>query len=76
MTSIIEPVRYVVIENGLVVFPNHGNYQIGLDQVDTPEKLLGWINHLSLKNWFKGEIIERFVTIVSRHHKMGVPQNV
>lgn len=76
MSTPTEYENEVIIKDGAVVFPNHGNYEIGLERVSTPELLLAWLVHMCGKTWFKQEIAFWFILKVSRHHKMKIPQSV
>jgi len=76
MSNIERSHEEVVIEGEVVIFPNAGRYEIGLSRLDSPEKLLSWIVHLSEKTWFSPDICRWFILKVSRHHKMKVPASV
>jgi hypothetical protein len=76
MTKKIEPEDQVVIRGSSVVFPNFGDYEIELSRIDTPEKLLAWLIHMSEKTWFTSDIARWFILKVSRHQKMKIPQGL
>jgi hypothetical protein len=42
-------------------------YDIRIDRIDTPLKLLNWVEHLSHKTWMDGPSMAEFVQKVCRH---------
>ena len=46
-----------------VVYP----YHIELSRIDTKDKLIEWIHHLSEKNWITPQLIRRIIDLVSKH---------
>ena len=44
------------------------DYEIQLDRIDTHEKLVLWINHLSTKDWVTVKTIESLILTVSDHY--------
>lgn len=49
-----------------------GEYPISLDRVDSAEKILSWIIHLSEKNWVTSEMLGRFVEKCCSANKITV----
>jgi hypothetical protein len=45
-------------------------YTIDVDRIDTPEKLAGWIYHLSEKIWFERELCRRLTHLCDEHFDM------
>jgi hypothetical protein len=54
------------------VFTLRGFYHIDKERCDTSGKLLGWILHLSEKNWFDREWLLQFVHIVTEQMKINI----
>lgn len=44
------------------------NYDIALDRCNTPEKVLGWVYHLSEKTWITSDHIRAFIKMACREH--------
>ena len=53
----------VVIVSASVIIDDH--YEIQLHQIDTHEKLLRWIFHLSQKTWVTATVIRRLCEIAA-----------
>ena len=49
-------------DNFLVV--NDG-YEIHKDKLDTPEKIIGWVMHLTGKQWFTSLHLQRFLRLAT-----------
>ncbi len=47
-----------------VVLPN--GYEVDLDRIRSPEKFLGWIDHLSQKSWMTTDLLGQVVVLVAR----------
>jgi len=45
----------------------NGTYEIDVSRANTPEKLLGWLMHLSSKTWFTGDHLESLIAVASSH---------
>jgi hypothetical protein len=41
-------------------------YCIDKSQIDTPEKIIRWVVHLSEKNWMTSELIREFILVACR----------
>lgn len=48
--------------------PNY-RYYITLDRIETPEKIVAWVNHLRHKNWFTREVMNDLFDCLER---MGI----
>ena len=55
----------VTVDDGFVVVNKNIPYEIGLEQIKTPEQLLGWVVQLAPKNWVTTKLLEMFVLVVS-----------
>lgn len=55
----------VFVEDGYVVINKVYPYAIEIERINTPEKLLNWIWHLSGKTWVDNKIIRDLITTVS-----------
>lgn len=50
-------------ENFISLYPRNaysGGYHIERSRCRTPGKILGWVNHLSSKNWMDADALARF----------------
>lgn len=59
----VPAVKIVVDDDFVSLYPKHGypdGYNIQRSRLRTPQKILGWINHLSGKNWMDAEAIATF----------------
>lgn len=56
-------------ENSLAV------YSIALHRCDTPAKLIGWIQHLSSKNWLTMKILDRFIREACDQNRMEIERD-
>ena len=64
----------VKIEDGHIVINVNYEYNIALNRVDTSEKILWWVIHLSEKTWMTTEILRRFVHLSCAHHGIKLSQ--
>jgi len=54
----------VYMDDGFIVLACGGdNYDISMERLDTPEKILAWTVHLAQKNWMTKETLVEFVTL-------------
>lgn len=62
------PSSVVKVEDGFIVFLEsaHAHYDIDLKRCDTKDKLLGWVMHLSMKNWVTAKTIHQFVAVAAK----------
>lgn len=49
-----------------------GEYEIEASRANTPEKLLGWLMHLSEKSWFTGDHLESLIATAAAHFGWNV----
>lgn len=49
------------------------DYEIPWDQINTHEKLVKWIVHLSQKNWCDGQLIQKLAVTVCQHFDWQPP---
>lgn len=59
----VPAVRIEVDADFVSLYPKHGyrdGYNIERSRLRTPQKILGWVNHLSGKNWMDAEAISTF----------------
>ena len=47
-------------------------YDIELSHCCTPEAILGWVDHLSSKNWVTKEMIQEFISCAAYHHGIKI----
>jgi len=47
-------------------------YEIYKDRIDTDDKILGWIYHLSDKTWMSKDHIKRFIYVATKERVKGV----
>lgn len=66
--------KFVYFEDGYIVINVHYEYNIAIERINTPEKLLFWVYHLSEKNWVTKQIIRDVVklAIEKMNIKIGV----
>lgn len=76
MQTLDEYDKLIVIEDGCVRFPEHGDYEIELKRIPTPEALLAWVVHMTEKTWFDGIMANQFILRVAHHQKMKIPWTV
>ena len=67
VSDILNEPPLVTIDNGFVIVNKKIPYEISLEQIKTPEHLLGWVVQLAPKNWVSTELLEVFVIVVSGH---------
>lgn len=60
--------KLVYIEDGCIILNTTGEYCIELDRCNTPEKLLGWVQHLCEKTWMTTDILARFIEVASKEN--------
>ena len=44
------------------------SYDVALNRCSTPESILGWVHHLSEKNWVSKKMLREFIEIAANHH--------
>ena len=47
------------------------SYHIELDRIDTKEKMLEWVLHLSGKDWVTRIMVHRMVEVACKFHKLS-----
>ena len=57
--------KQVYVSDGHIVVNVVYEYNIPIEECDTPEKLLGWIVHLCEKTWMSTLVLERFARIAA-----------
>lgn len=60
MDGMIEEASHIRIEGDFIVLDFVYDYSIHKDRANTPEKILGWIIHLSAKNWMTAPRLAHF----------------
>ena len=70
-----ERINRVSIEGNHVIirFAEHNEYEILLAKCRTHEEILGWILHLSEKNWMTMELTRLLILKVCSHAGIQVP---
>jgi hypothetical protein len=48
-----------------ILFLNEGRYQIPVNEINTPLKLLQWLYHLSEKYWADSLVIRRIIALIA-----------
>jgi hypothetical protein len=66
----------IYVENGCLVLNIIYPYQIELNRIDTPLKLLAWIGHLLEKNWVSRDVIYWLIRTWEKHFKKTIDLNV
>lgn len=56
-----------------LIYPGGNEYDIERSRMDSPEKLLGWIRHLSQKGWVTTDHIH---ALIDAAREMGVAVNM
>ena len=59
--------RYCYIDDDIIIIQTPDipcNYEIACSRANTPEKVLGWIMHLSDKRWMDTRLIKCFISTV------------
>lgn len=51
----------------------HDHYDIAWDRIDTPEKILVWVLHLSEKTWVTSDVLQRFVGAATARLHIELP---
>ena len=59
--------KKVYIVDGYLVLNIRYKYNIALDRINFPEKLLHWILHLLEKNWCSREMLWRMTHLLCKH---------
>ena len=62
----------VKIRHNAIIFTDAPFYVIELGRINSPEKVLGWILHLSDKMWVTKETLHDLTKVVSDHFKFKV----
>lgn len=65
--------KQVYIDAGHIVINVKYEYNIALNRCDSLEKILGWATHLCEKTWMSLDVMERFIRLAARHHKLDIP---
>lgn len=56
LTNIVVDETHLTIKAGA-----HYEYEIALDRIDNPVKILQWVIHLTEKGWMTNELMRQFV---------------
>lgn len=64
--------RVYIEDDSIVLLDGGANYVIDFKRCDTAEKILGWIVHLTEKDWVTTEILERFILLAAADHDINV----
>jgi len=59
----------------LTIKADRHDYCIELVRLDSHEKILEWVHHLSGKVWITPELIGRFIRLACEHHKLKLYVN-
>jgi hypothetical protein len=59
--------RCVTIADGYLTLHGPCDYDIELDRIDTPERILAWVTHLSAKTWVEPWMLRRLIQVAMRH---------
>lgn len=68
LTNIVVDDTHLIIKAG-----PHSEYEIALDRIDNPVKILQWITHLTEKGWMTNELMRQFVLAACT--KAGIDPN-
>ena len=60
----------VYIENSCLVLSIKYRYEIELSRIDTKEKVLAWLHHLTEKNWASVKMFRRMLTVLEDYFGM------
>ncbi len=63
-------VKVKITNRWLSIYPvekRFGPYEFALDRIDSPLKLLGWVEHLSGKVWMEALDLRALIIAVSEH---------
>jgi hypothetical protein len=44
-------------------------YNIELDRIDSPERMVHWLHHLSSKTWFTPKMVGDLIQTVGKHYE-------
>ena len=70
-----EHIKMVIyVANGHLILNIAYKYEIELSRLDTQEKILGWVIHLSEKNWMNLRYMHRFIELAL--NEIGEEQNL
>ena len=69
--------KQVQVKEGHIVLNStpeneQADYNIELSRCDSPEKLLGWIRHLTEKTWLTMDMLDRFISVASAENKIEI----
>lgn len=53
------------IEDGYLILNVRYEYDIALGRCDTHQKVLEWVLHLSGKNWFSMDLMQKFIRVAN-----------
>jgi hypothetical protein len=72
--EIPEPVPVEVQDGDIVIYPGDmREYCIESDRIDTPEKCLAWVLHLSAKNWVDHRLLCTVAELAASSHGFKIP---
>jgi hypothetical protein len=65
------------VRDGVIVLLRNGyvEYPVEADRCDTPEKILGWVVHLSAKPWFTTKHLQLFVKYAAEANGITIDYN-
>jgi len=62
--------KVYIREDGVLVLNIRYQYLIDLSRIDTKEKILSWVYHLTEKNWASREMFYRMLKLLEEHFGM------
>ncbi|WP_421789328.1 hypothetical protein [Hyphobacterium sp.] len=67
--------KAVRVEDGHLVIDVKYEYNIHLSRIDTPEKVVSWVYHLTEKTWMTTEVLREVLKTVSNENGIDIHLN-
>ncbi|WP_143084530.1 hypothetical protein [Massilia yuzhufengensis] len=65
--------RLISVDAGWLTIHGPSDYEISLDRINSAEKILQWVMHLTEKSWFTNDMLRAF--IVAARREIGLDQD-
>lgn len=74
--DLIKLTEQVYIEKDYLILNIRYEYAIELRRLNTPQKIIGWVNHLKSKTWVNKEHLARFIFLAFGHIGIEIDYNI
>lgn len=66
LAQIKSRVGLVSVDTGCLTIHGPSDYEISLARLDSAEKILQWVMHLTEKSWFTNDMLRAFIVVARR----------